>query len=561
MHSIDDLDRKAWPPGTVRLQDLLGEAGADNKGEIILQPRPTRDPNDPLNWKRWEKYLNFGLTCYYTFMVFALIDMATPTWAPMNEQLGFSYSILNDSYAIGCGTLAIGAFCLIPFALKFGRRPVYILSTIVQLGVSVWSARLETVADLMLVNVISCFVGALSEVIVQMTIADVFFVHQRGVMNNIFVWAQNIGASLAPVAAGYMTTGQGWRWVWWWNAIFFGAGFIGFVFFYEETKYSHKDDAVIDGLVLQDPLAGEANSGRTDEETKKSDQDPEFAPSKEGATVDVDPLRRLSKVDIDPSIPRKTYRQKFSLYTSSPGSLLHFARHSYQPFMILFSIPGVFYSSLLYGALIAMSTVQVTTLSSWMAGPPYNFTASSIGLMSLAAWIGTTLGAVICGPLSDWLILLLARRNNGIYEPEMRLWLIVAFTPFVPAGIFMFGIGLNNGAPWPVIAIGFAMSNFGTVPASSLSLTYLTDAYTEIVGDALVGVSFTRNIFATILVFALTPWIAGMGIKGVYIILGIFVTVVMLSTFIFIYFGKRFRVRYADRYRYFAARQFESRPV
>lgn len=26
------------------------------------------------------------------------------------------------------------------------------------------------------------------------------------------------------------------------------------------------------------------------------------------------------------------------------------------------------------------------------------------------------------GPVSDWLVLHLAKRNDGIYEPEMRFW-------------------------------------------------------------------------------------------------------------------------------------------
>jgi MFS family permease len=134
----------------------------------------------------------------------------------MQDQLGFSLSILNDSYAIGCGTRAFGAFLLIPFALKYGRRPVYIFSSFVQFGISIWSARIFTVADLMLVNVFECLVGALAEVIVQMTVADVYFTHQRGKMNTIYVWISNTGGYLAPLAAGYITISEGWRWVWWW---------------------------------------------------------------------------------------------------------------------------------------------------------------------------------------------------------------------------------------------------------------------------------------------------------------------------------------------------------
>lgn len=393
----------------------------------------------------------------------------------MNEQLGFSYDILNDSYAVGCGTLAIGAFMLIPFALKFGRRPVYILSTAVQFAISVWSAKLQTVTDLMLVNVFSCLVGALAEVIVQMTVADVFFVHQRGRMNTLYVWFENIGGSLAPLAAGYITVSQGWRWVWWWIAMFFGVGLLAFVFLYEESKFTAH---IIDGI-----SPTEFHQSSDENEKKESDEgckDKQVTARATEAGINHESHSPLNSICIDTTIPRKTYWQRLAPWSSSPGSLHSFLRHSYQPFMILFSIPAVFYMSLLYGAMLAATTVMITTLSSWMAEPPYNFNAAQIGLMSLPPWIGTTLGSLICGPLSDWLILFLAKRNNGIYEPEMRLWVIAAFIPFVPAGLFMFGIGLNNGAPWPVLAVGYALCNFGTTPASSIALTYITDAYTEV---------------------------------------------------------------------------------
>lgn len=61
----DDWSDPAWPPGTVRLE-LLKE---NEKADIILLPRPTLDPNDPLNWPKWRKYLNFGLACFYALMV------------------------------------------------------------------------------------------------------------------------------------------------------------------------------------------------------------------------------------------------------------------------------------------------------------------------------------------------------------------------------------------------------------------------------------------------------------------------------------------------------------
>jgi len=226
--------------------------------------------------------------------------------------------------------------------------------------------------------------------------------------------------------------------------------------------------------------------------------------------------------------------------------------------VMLFTIPAVGYMSLVYGALGASQTVMITTLSQYMTEPPYNFNESQIGLMSVPGWVGTTLGSLVFGPLSDWSVLWLSKRNGGIYEPEMRLWLMAAGIPFIPAGIFMFGFGLHNGASWPVLAVGAAIANFGIAPASSVALTYLTDAYTEIIADSLVGTTFTRNAISTIFVFALSPWISGVGMKNVYVTIGIIEIAVMLCCSLFIIYGKRWRQFTAERYKYYASRQFTS---
>lgn len=540
---------ESWPSGTVRIEEIIRTKTKAGSPNIIPSPTPSPDPNDPLNWSRQRKNWNFALCCFYALIVFALIDATTPTWSPMNLQLGFSYSILNDSYAIGCGTLALSAFLMIPFALKYGRRPVYIVSTMAQLAISIWSAKLQTVADLMLVNALGCAVGALSEVIVQMTVKDLFFVHQRGLMNTIYVWVSSIGATLVPVPAGYITDHQGWRWVWWWNAILFVVCVFLFVFTYEETKFSY---------------GGVCGEGKDSCELKRGDGGVLGMGEKGGlygvdGEIEEEPRPSTTDVKIDPNIPKKTYWQKLAFTTTSEGGFKKFARHSYQPVIILFTFPAVFYMSWVYGVMNAWSTVMITILSSTMTLPPYNFNPAQIGLMSLPPFIGTTLGSLLIGPVSDRSILLLARRNKGIYEPEMRLWAMAPFIPFVPAGALMYGIALNNGLSWWLVAVGSAVNNFGVAPISSLALTYVTDSYGDIVGDALVGVTFTRNLIGTIFVFALTPWIARVGISNVIITITVIGTVVLAFVFSFIFYGKRFRAITTRRYRYYAGRQLGER--
>ncbi|KAH6967707.1 serine/threonine kinase 16 [Ilyonectria sp. MPI-CAGE-AT-0026] len=560
-----------WPPGTVRLENTSAPAGQD----LILQPRPSEDPNDPLNWPQWRKFLNIGLVCFYVAMVAEFINAATPTWGPMNQQLGFSYEVLNDSYAAGCASLAIGSLLLIPFALKFGRRPLYLSSTILQFALSIWSAKMQTVADLMLINILQCFFGSLAEVIVQMTIADVFFVHERGRMNALYVWVWLLSSYLGSLIAGFVAKGQGWRWVWWLNSIFFGVSIFIVGFGYEETKFCPSSPSSTSDLPPEADVDTDSkstpprniNDATCDFEKKSTDMTKTWSsqgvadlasiPANEEATT-----YNITPVTINPDIPRKTYWERLAITTTTSSSNQKndsFLRHMYQPLILLTTIPAIAYAALVYGILVGLGDVMSTTLSTYLTQPPYNFTSDQIGLMSLPRMIGVTIGALIIGPMSDWWIIYLSRRRNGIYDPEMRLWCIIPFLLFVPTGALLFGIGLNNHLPWPIIAVGLALYNIGVTPINSLVITYLTDSYKEIIGDALVGVTVVRNTFSTAFIFALSPWVAAIGIKYVLVTILLIACGILMLFGVFIRYGKTFRERSASRYQYYALRQYNEK--
>lgn len=57
------------------------------------------------------------------------VNSATVTWDPMNQQLGFSYTLMNDAYAAGCGSLCLGGLLIIPFALKYCFLFFFLLHT------------------------------------------------------------------------------------------------------------------------------------------------------------------------------------------------------------------------------------------------------------------------------------------------------------------------------------------------------------------------------------------------------------------------------------------------
>ncbi|KIW87923.1 uncharacterized protein Z519_11508 [Cladophialophora bantiana CBS 173.52] len=321
-------------------------------------------------------------------------------------------------------------------------------------------------------------------------------------------------------------------------------------FLYEETKYECQ---TVNGFPSpsrpsQRDLARQVDSDLEEKQSPANDAIVSVVPRPEVPLVGV---------RIDPIIPVKPYWKKLALWSSSPKSIRSLVRHSYQPFFILWHIPAVLYMSILNGAMTAAAIMPITVCSIYMTMAPYNLMAQEIGLLSLPEFIGALAAAVICGPLNDWVILRMARSNGGIYEPEMRLWLILTFAPFVAAGLLMFGIGLERGLPWPFIAVGLGVASFGSTPATSLSLAYLTDAYTEIISDALVAVTFVKNLFPTALVFALTPWITAVELANVFIRATVIFIIILFGDIISIAFGKRFRTCSAGNYRLYAGHPLE----
>lgn len=403
----------------------------------------------------------------------------------MIEEFNFSIDILNAGAAVNYGGLAIGCIFFVPLVHKYGRRPLYIFSVVVQLFSCVWQGEVDSTGSLIGANILSGLGGAISETIVQITIADVFFVHQHATMNGWYLVFTATGAFLGPVASGYVVDSQGWRWTWWWCVIFIGLNLIFVVFFYEETKYvpsvtgRRTSTTPITAGARAASLDGHHHHSHAHEDTTTLNTDTKQA---EAGQVESTALSH-----IDSMIPMKTRKQRLAWVTSTPGSIVH---HFYQPIIVLFTFPAVTYTALTYGLILATFAIMTSVQATYLILPPYNFGADGVGLMNLPPFIGSVFGFIVGGWLNDYSAMYLAKRNKGIFEPEMRLWLALPAAILIPAGIIMFGVGLAHGSHWIVLAVAYGIWGFGFVVATDISLAYCTDCYQDVVGDALVGVMY-----------------------------------------------------------------------
>lgn len=112
---------------------------------------------------------------------------------------------------------------------------------------------------------------------------------------------------------------------------------------------------------------------------------------------------------------------------------------------------------------------------------------------SLCGILLTESRALYTGGLGNWLILKLARNNQGVMQSEHRLWLFAPSVILVPGGLILWGVGAAHHIKWVGLMFGMGLLGFTTSVAVQLSVSYCIDSYPELSGEALVTVILIRN--------------------------------------------------------------------
>lgn len=151
--------------------------------------------------------------------------------------------------------------------------------------------------------------------------------------------------------------------------------------------------------------------------------------------------------------------------------------------------------------------------------PPYNFSVSQTGLISLSPFILTLLGEIIAGPANDYICLYLTKKNRGIYEPEFRLPLMVIATILGTVGFFGFGATVHYETHWSGPVLCFGLANMSMAFLSTCVFGYVVDSYRKLNEEAFVAIN-ARNLLTFGLTYFVNDWLAEQGALIVFSILG-----------------------------------------
>ncbi|ORY68914.1 putative cycloheximide resistance protein [Pseudomassariella vexata] len=513
-------DQSDVPPEFQDVPREILKHASDRYSSVILVPQPSDSPNDPLNWPTWQKDAILVIVGLSAAVVGAYGPMLSPGFVEISAALGITINTLSQATAWVILLIGISLFIFNPLAKKYGRRPVYVICSIIMLSGSLWGGFAKDYKSFLGSRIWSGLGMAPYEVLVQCTIADMYYVHQRA--TRIAAWNMFLlcGISGGALIAGYIIQDQGWQWTFIWCAILFGALLPLVFFFVPETAYNRPNP-------LQRLVDTRARHEKPDDAGNKN----EVVEYKENVTRSPENGEQLAETK-DPYL--RSLRMYHGVYTQTSLWKI-FLRP-----VVVFWYPAVLWAFLLYGATLTWIVVFSVVNAAIFTAPPYNFSVSETGLISVSPFVLTFIGEVISGPLNDRVCLWLAKKNHGIYEPEFRLATIPVPLLIGVVGFYGFGATIHFQTHWIGPVLCFGLANMSLAFANGCVFGYVIDAHKDLSEEAFVAIN-ARNFLTFGLTYFVNDWLAKDGVLAVFNVLGsIFVAVNLLTIPLWI-FGKRIR--------------------
>ncbi|KEQ66664.1 MFS general substrate transporter [Aureobasidium melanogenum CBS 110374] len=313
---------------------------------IVLEPQPDESLNDPLNWPKWRRdcaLLSLGFFCM-------LGGGMTPVLAAGFVSVSETYHVSVPQVALTTGLymlgLGLGSVVASPTAILYGKRPVYLVASVIFVLSAVWCALSPNYASLVLARIFMGFAVSPVECLPSATIAEIFFLHERAYRLGIYTLLLLGGKNLIPLVSAAIIQSLGWRWVFWIVAIVVSFGAILLFLFVPETfwdrtprpsRHSHKHRP---RLMSNISLASIFHRGHADthaheaapelEKGEKTDLTPSVSPTKTKGEKRLSRHAHFSEPDDDEIAPADVEKPSVPALNLPSPEHSHMRSHSAQ---------------------------------------------------------------------------------------------------------------------------------------------------------------------------------------------------------------------------------------
>ncbi|KUL89277.1 hypothetical protein ZTR_03801 [Talaromyces verruculosus] len=477
--TMNDKDSKMETTQDVISSEISGVNGEVNKIEEQTDTQVVgwdgeNDELNPMNWSDGRKWGILALVSLMTFITPLASSMFSPGVPQVMNEFHSSSTILSEIvvtvYVLG---FAIGPLLVGPLSEIYGRKWVYLISCFVFLAFT-----------------IACAVRSTPTILGGATIGDMFSKEKRGGAMALWGMGPQLAPAIGPVIGGFLTQEQGWRWVFWFQAIISGVVLI------------------LGSVLLRETYA---------------------------AVILEHKVKKLR---------HETGNQ--ALRSSLPDQILTsqvWTRALFRPMKMLLCSPIVFLLSLYVSVMFGYLYLFIATFP-MVFQQQYGFSVGISGLAYLGLGIGSFLGLVITGKTSDVLYGKLSERNGGVSAPEYRLPPLMLTSPLVTISFFLYGWSANAHVQWIVPIIGTALFSMGMIPAFISINMYLVDTIGKYSASALAASKVLQSIVGAFLPLAGKPLYESLGFGWGNSVLGFIALSLIPVPWAFFKYGATIRTRF-----------------
>lgn len=458
-------------------------------------------------WKRDGIVLILSATSIFATALSPILSADIPLLAAYLNVDYTDIALLTGYCLFGTG---IGGVLAVPSARIWGKRHLFLLGTLLLIVSSAWAGATQSYSSLLWARIFQGIGIAPFEALINVSVGDLYFIHvwldvfwsykahilteeqergKRMALTNLAVFG---GAFFSPILVGKIVSSLGWRWTFHFVTIFTSICFPLVFFLVPETAfrrsaYLNIDMASTDSVQIP-PKSEETSHGI---HAFNGKEEPVTLPVRPldatDESSDPDPESHIAVQDFSAaSIPEKSFLAMLAPFNGRMTGDNYF-KLFLRPFP-LFTHPGIVWACLIQGSTIGWSVIIGVIIAVVFIEPPLHWGAVTTGYAYAGAFIGALAGFVIAGIVADWSTKYMTRKNNGIFEPEFRIVLVIPQLVFGCTGLYLFGItaGSLTRYSWapPVVAFGFEVC--AMVIGAVASSLYIVDAHR--------GLHYTRGI-------------------------------------------------------------------
>lgn len=171
-----------------------------------------------------------------------------------------------------------------------------------------------------------------------------------------------------------------------------------------------------------------------------------------------------------------------------------------RPLFLVRKIP-VLLAAVAYAMVFLFASVMNVVEIPQLLQEKFGLNAQQLGLQFLGVIIGTLLGELMGGVMSDLWMLWRGRHIGHRPAPEFRLWLSYIGFVLAMVGTIVFLVCTEQSRPgkWTVAPlVGTGIASFGNQVVTTVLITYAVDNHPEDAGSVGVFINFARLIWGFI---------------------------------------------------------------